>query len=97
MKVEETTSHSPSSKLIKVDEVAERLACSKTFVYMLVQRRRIPHVRLGEGNGGIRFLSDDVDAYLYSVRVGASTRDPAIARPRPLKHLRLGTRRDSQA
>lgn len=80
----------PTKVLLKVAEVAQRLNCSPSFVYQLVEQRRIAHLRIGKGTGGIRFLPDDVEAYLFGVRVGVRGNDVPAMRPRQLKHLRLG-------
>ena len=51
--------------LLSVDDVAEQLLLSRSAIYRLVARRRIPSYRLP---GGIRFKVRDVDAYLESRR-----------------------------
>lgn len=79
----------PTPVLLKVAEVARRLNCSPSFVYQLVERKRIAHLRIGRGNGGIRFLPADVDLYIASVHVSA-TSPQVTACPLPkLKHLNL--------
>jgi excisionase family DNA binding protein len=77
-----------NAALLTVRDVAQRLNVSAACVYALVERRRIPHVRIGSGRGVIRFRSDDVEQYLTAQRV---ERDDAPARPQRvrLKHIRL--------
>jgi len=54
------------SKLLKADELAERLRCSKSGIYKLAASGRIPHVRLGEAVGGaVRFDFEEVRDALH--------------------------------
>lgn len=60
--------------------VAERLGVSVQSVYDLVFHKRIAVVRLGSGRGGrahapLRFLDDDIDAFI------AARREPATDKP----------------
>jgi excisionase family DNA binding protein len=54
--------------LLTIEEVAARLAISKTGVYRLVARRALPCYRLV---GVLRFDADEVEAYLKANRVGS--------------------------
>lgn len=56
-----TTERTVSSKLLKVEEVAELLNVSRRTVYTLVEIEKIPHAHVG---GQIRFLPDVLDEWL---------------------------------
>jgi excisionase family DNA binding protein len=54
-----------SSKLLKVQELADHLQCSRHSIYRLVERGKIPAMRLGlSSNGAIRFKLEDVEEWL---------------------------------
>lgn len=55
-----------SLRLLTVEEVAARLRVSKTTVYRLVERRRIPFFKYGNA---VRIAEADVRAYLRAHRV----------------------------
>jgi excisionase family DNA binding protein len=58
--------------LLKPTEVAARLRVSRSWVYEAAKEGRIPSVRLGGPDGPLRFLLDDVDAWLdRAVGLGA--------------------------
>lgn len=52
--------------LLTIDEVAAVLRVSKTSVYRLVDRRKLPFCRVGRG---LRFRREDLEAYLQATRV----------------------------
>jgi excisionase family DNA binding protein len=54
--------------LLKPTEVAARLRVSRSWVYEAAQNGRIPSVRLGGPDGPLRFLPEDVDAWLERAR-----------------------------
>jgi excisionase family DNA binding protein len=68
--------------MLTVKQVAERLNVSQSCVYQLVERRQIPHHRIGLGRGAIRFTEDDVSQFLR--------------RSREEQVQNLGSRSDSQ-
>ena len=49
------------SEILTVEEAASLLKMSKKAIYHRVDRKTIPHVRLG---GSLRFLRSDLDAWL---------------------------------
>ena len=53
--------------LVTIEDVAARLAISKTGVYRLVARHAIPFHRVG---GLLRFDADEIEAQLRDNRVG---------------------------
>jgi len=54
--------------LLKPTEVAALLRVSRSWVYEAAKEGRIPSVRLGGPDGPLRFLIDDVDAWLNRAR-----------------------------
>jgi excisionase family DNA binding protein len=54
--------------LLKPTEVAHRLGVSRSWVYDAAKAGRIPCVRLGGPDGPLRFLRDDVEAWLADAR-----------------------------
>jgi excisionase family DNA binding protein len=51
--------------LLTIDQTAAALGISRRQVYTLLERRELPHVRVGQR---IRFLPGDLRAYLESRR-----------------------------
>ena len=49
--------------LLKLDEVAARLACSRRYVDELIRKRRLHAVRLGASNKTIRVREFDLMAF----------------------------------
>ena len=54
--------------LLKPTDVARRLGVSRSWVYDAAASGRIPCVRLGGPEGPLRFLPDDVEAWLDQAR-----------------------------
>ena len=61
------TAPRPSSELLKVKQVAERLNCSEPYVYALVDRRELPCVRLGRA---IRVEASAVERFISARKIG---------------------------
>lgn len=59
----------PTSPLLDVNDVAERLCVTTRFIRRLVDERRIPFCKLGKF---VRFDPADVDAWIQSHRVEAA-------------------------
>ena len=55
-----------SKRLLTVGEVAEWLNVSGSLIYQLVESKRIPVCRIGNGRGAIRFRPEDVETYIAS-------------------------------
>ena len=75
------------SPLMKVNEVAEHLAVSESFVYALLQSGRLKHHVLGKGQGGKRISIEQIQEYLRSVEKGGGPAKKSPATPVRLKHL----------
>jgi excisionase family DNA binding protein len=73
--------------LLKVQQVAEQLACSVATVYALIERRELVAVKIGAGGGGVRVRVEDLSQFIES-RLTEPTervkRTPRVV----LKHLR---------
>ena len=54
--------------LLKPTEVARRLGVSRSWIYEAAKAGRIPCIRLGGPDGPVRFLPDDVEAWLDQAR-----------------------------
>jgi excisionase family DNA binding protein len=65
------STRSDQSHLLTVREVAAMLRLTEKGVYNLVAARRIPYVKI---SNRVRFLHDDVLAWLRKLRVVASER-----------------------
>lgn len=50
--------------LLKPNDVAKKLAVSRAWVYEAARTGRIPSVRIGGVDGPLRFVPEDVDAWL---------------------------------
>ena len=54
--------------LLKVQQVAEFLACSIATVYALIERGELVAVKIGAGGGGVRVKPDDLNQFIESRR-----------------------------
>ena len=73
--------------LFKVQEVAQRLNCSTSTVYHLIESRQLPHHRCP----GVRVSEEQITAYLNNTKreqLEPSSPQPKLPRP-VLKHIRL--------
>lgn len=80
------------AKLLKVEDVAERLNCSISNVYNLVHAGDLRCYRIGRGKGGIRFSDEQVFDFLQRREICGeqSARPlPGPAKVKELRHLRL--------
>ena len=69
--------------LLTVRQVAERLNCSESLVYQLVDSGRIAVVRIGNGRGTIRLRPEDVDEYIEGcMQAKQELVPPAIKSPK---------------
>jgi len=55
-------------ELLTVEELRTRLRVSRAWVYKAVAENRIPHVRLGGPDGPVRFMVEDIDAWVREAR-----------------------------
>ena len=56
---------SQPAQALTFDQAQERLAVGRTTLFRLVQQGDLPSVKIGKSR---RFLAEDVDAYLRSLR-----------------------------
>ncbi|HWT22095.1 MAG TPA: helix-turn-helix domain-containing protein [Solirubrobacteraceae bacterium] len=54
--------------LLRPSEVAERLGVSRTWLYDAAKDGRIPSVRLGGADGPLRFVPEDLRAWIEASR-----------------------------
>lgn len=87
----EITSIASATPLLTVREVAQVLRLSQACVYTMVARGQLPHLRVGNGRGSIRFSREDLDRFLNTRRNEPAAPAPQPVR-RPLKHLNLPRR-----
>jgi excisionase family DNA binding protein len=66
--------------LLKANDVAQRLAVSRAWVYEAARTGRIPSVRIGGEDGPLRFVPDDLERWLADARAEWSPAAPR--RPR---------------
>lgn len=59
-----------ASRLINIKQCAERLGTNERHIRSLIQQRRIPYHKVGRL---VRFDVDDLEAWLASQRVPASS------------------------
>ncbi len=73
--------------MLKVAQVAERLNCSVSTVYSLIESGRLGHHRCP----GIRVSDGQLAAYIESTKKGRVPEPPKARATRPrLKHISLG-------
>jgi excisionase family DNA binding protein len=54
--------------LLTPTEGATRLAVSRTWLYDAAKTGRIPSIRVGGGDGPLRFVPEDIDRWLQEAR-----------------------------
>jgi predicted DNA-binding transcriptional regulator AlpA len=54
--------------LLKADDVAQRLAVSRAWVYEAARSGRFPPVRIGGEDGPLRFVPEHIDRWLAAAR-----------------------------
>lgn len=57
-----------SETFLSVRQAADRLGCTRSYVYELLRAGRIPHLRYG-GRGLIRIERSAIDAFIEQSRV----------------------------
>jgi excisionase family DNA binding protein len=65
----------PEGRLLKSAEVAERLSVSRSWVYSAASDGRLPSIRLGGPDGPLRFVPDEVEAWIDRARRSWRPRD----------------------
>lgn len=56
------------TRLLKPADVARRLSVSRSWVYDAAADGRLPSLRLGGADGPLRFVGEDIDAWLEEQR-----------------------------
>lgn len=74
-------------ELLTTKQAAERLGMSARSVSTMAASGKIRCVRIGPKGGMVRFIQEDLDAYLESCRVFGS-----LSRPRPASFRHRGQR-----
>ncbi|MBV8218605.1 MAG: helix-turn-helix domain-containing protein [Solirubrobacterales bacterium] len=69
-------------KLLKPNDVARQLAVSRACVYEAARTGRIPSIRIGGKDGPLRFVPEDLEAWLATARAEwvSVTADPVPRR-----------------
>ena len=75
---------------LTVREVAEKLRVTEQCIYSLIDKKRLPHHRIGVGRGTIRVREEDLTDYLAGCRVENDGKPRRASRPK-LKHLKRRT------
>jgi excisionase family DNA binding protein len=66
-------------QLLKPTEVARRLGVSRTWLYTAAKDGRIPSVRIGGPDGPLRFVPEDLEAWLDEARAAWRPGDTSAA------------------
>jgi excisionase family DNA binding protein len=56
--------------LLRPSELMRRLGVSRSWLYQAAKDGRIPSVRLGGPDGPVRFVADDIEAWIENARAG---------------------------
>lgn len=73
-------------RLLRPSEVADALACSRSTVYALKDKGKLPHCKVG---GMVRFRQEDVEQFIADSLVIHNHRPVHSARSPRLKRLHL--------
>ena len=71
---------------LSVKEVSTTLGVSRGCIYELVEKGRLPHVRIGMGRGTIRILSSALEEYLSEASPSPSRKAKRFGK-RSFEHL----------
>jgi excisionase family DNA binding protein len=63
--------------LLRPSELMQRLGVSRSWLYQAAKDGRIPSVRLGGPDGPVRFVADDIEAWIENARAGWRPTDSA--------------------
>jgi excisionase family DNA binding protein len=66
-------------QLLKPTEVARRLGMSRTWLYAAAKNGRIPSIRIGGPDGPVRFVPEDLEAWLDEARAAWRPGDSSAA------------------
>jgi excisionase family DNA binding protein len=74
--------------LLKLNEVSQRLNCSLSNVYALVESGRLAAIPTGAGGAGLRVTEQDLAAFIDARRKARKPQSwPEKTNPHKLKHL----------
>ena len=84
-------------ELLKPSDVAARLGVSRTWLYDAARAGRIPSIRIGGGEGPLRFIPEDVERWLEDARTAwtAGHSDRPTSRAEVAQRLGARARRGS--
>lgn len=66
---------SDDDEVLKVADVAALLKCNRNTVYVMVQRKLIPHRHIGTGKRALRFSKKAILEWLRSSQDSSSKKD----------------------
>lgn len=70
--------------LLKPTDLAQQLGVSRAWVYDRAKAGTIPSVRIGGPDGPLRFVPEDIDAWIEEARAGwTPAHDGGVMRRRP--------------
>lgn len=78
------TERASGADLLKPNDVARRLGVSRTWLYTAAKDGRIPSVRIGGPDGPLRFVPEDLEAWLDEARAAWRPGDTSAATLRRL-------------
>lgn len=88
MKIENESNKSQQQTLLTVREVATLLRLSEASIYLMATSGKLPHLRVGNGRGSIRFRTQEIESILLE-----GQRSQPIPRPtrerHAMKHLKV--------
>jgi excisionase family DNA binding protein len=75
---------SESQDLLTPSDVAARLRVSRTWLYDAAKNGRIPSIRIGGGEGPLRFVPEDIEEWIDEARARWTPGRRATASSRPV-------------
>ena len=72
-------SRPPVSPLLKPTDVARRLGVSRTWLYAAATDGRVPSIRIGGPDGPLRFVPEDLEAWIDEARAAWRPGDTSAA------------------
>jgi excisionase family DNA binding protein len=78
------TARPVGADLLRPNAVARRLGVSRTWLYAAAKDGRIPSVRIGGPDGPLRFVPEDLEAWLDEARAAWRPGDTSAATLRRL-------------
>lgn len=89
-----TESAPPHVALLKPSELAARLGVSRSWLYDAAKAGRIPSIRIGEEEGPLRFVPEDIQRWIDDARAAWLPGRPTVPTRHPAAQRRVrGSRR----